>query len=70
MVEASMDSIVVWVGLLSGVALIAATVVVYVRKSEMSFSGFALSVMGAILIGMSVWSDVTVSAVGANIRSD
>lgn len=63
-----MESVVVWVGLLSGVALIVATVVVYVKKSAISSSGLALPVIGAILIGMTVWSDVTVSAGSANIR--
>ena len=66
--QVQIEPIVILTGLAAGAALIAGTVVVYVKKGEMSPASLTLPFIGLVLIGMSVWTEVSFSAGNTSVR--
>lgn len=55
------------VGLIAGSALILTAIVVFVLKREFPAGGVAVTMVGLVLIGMSQWSSIKISAGGATL---
>ncbi len=60
-----MEQTVTAIGIIVGLMMIATVCIVYYKHQTFGLGGSTLALLGTILIGMSVWSNIKVS-VGAN----
>ena len=67
-----LENAVVLVGLIVGAAALGTACAVWYRKQEFGIGGATLSVVGVILIGLSIWSGVTfsITADGLQVELD
>lgn len=56
------------VGMIAGAVLIVVVVVVFLRKQEFSSGGVVVTVIGLILLTLSQWSSIRLSAAGTTLE--
>lgn len=65
-----MDTVVYAVGLAMGSVMLGSVCYVWVRKQQLGIGGGFLSAMGVVLLGLSVWTGVSVEVTKGGIKAD